>query len=269
MRARNIKPSFFTNPDLGECSPVSRLCFAGLWCCADREGRLPDRPKLIRAQVFPYDNIDVEPLLDELARFGFIERYEAKGVRVISIPNFSKHQRPHVKEKSSELPEKTAKPALGANEHLPRHEQAPAQVSTNTDLGMNEPALNPECGMRNPECGMRKEEVPEPAPEPPPLSDSIVPEFYKSSPEFRAQWDRWVRHRIEKQKPLGEIEEETQLLELARMFDVNEAIAVVVFSIQRGAINLLTNGDHKAREPTSPGSGRRGGKVSLDEGLLT
>jgi len=36
MRARNIKPGFFSNEDLAECSPWSRLCFAGLWLLADR-----------------------------------------------------------------------------------------------------------------------------------------------------------------------------------------------------------------------------------------
>ena len=143
MRARNIKPSFFSSPDLGECSPVSRLCFAGLWCCADREGRLLDRPKFIKAQVFPYDSIDVEPLLVELERFGLVERYEVGDVKVIAIPKFAKHQRPHVKEKPSDLP---AKPV--------GYEQARTQVGASTDLGDGEPALNPECGILNPECGI-------------------------------------------------------------------------------------------------------------------
>jgi hypothetical protein len=161
MRARNIKPSFFSNPDLGECSPLSRLCFAGLWCCADREGRVLNRPKFIKAQIFPYDNIDVEPLLSELIAFGFIELYETDGVKVIAIPNFGKHQRPHVKEKSSELP--------GKIEGLPRQEQAPTQVGASTDLNTNKPALNPECGILNVECGILNVECGIPAPVPDPI----------------------------------------------------------------------------------------------------
>ena len=48
-RARNIKPGFFANENLAECDPLARLLFAGLWCLADREGRLEDRPKRIAA----------------------------------------------------------------------------------------------------------------------------------------------------------------------------------------------------------------------------
>ena len=53
-RAKNIKPGFFTNEQLAECSFAARLLFVGLWTLADREGRLEDRPRRIRAQVFPY-----------------------------------------------------------------------------------------------------------------------------------------------------------------------------------------------------------------------
>jgi hypothetical protein len=91
MRARNIKPSFFKNPDLGECSPEARLVFVGLWCMADREGRMLDRAKLVKAEVFPYDNIDTEAILCELADRGLIKRYQAKDQKIIWIVNFSKH----------------------------------------------------------------------------------------------------------------------------------------------------------------------------------
>lgn len=262
MRARNIKPSFFTNPDLGECSPVSRLCFAGLWCCADREGRIPDRPRFIKAQVFPYDSIEVEPLLLELERFGFIERYEVGGVGVISIPNFTKHQRPHVKEKSSELPGKPAKPEQKQNEHLPRQEQAPTQVSASTDLGTNKPALNPECGMMNPECGKRNEEVPEPAPGDRPLSPHL------SDEEFSKVWSQWLEKQSSNRgRRLDAVTEEAQLYSLSS-FDVEEATEIVRYSVSRtDCKNLILNGDHKSRDRPA-GSANRRTKVSFEEGLL-
>ena len=71
-RARNIKPGFYKNEDLAECSPWARLIFPGLWMLADREGRMEDRPKRIKGELLPYDSIDVDPLLEELARWGFI-----------------------------------------------------------------------------------------------------------------------------------------------------------------------------------------------------
>jgi len=103
-RSRNIKPGFFLNDELAECDPLARLLFAGLWCIADREGRLEDRPKRIKAEVLPYDDCDVDQLLDQLAERDFIVRYEVDGLRYIQIINFSKHQNPHKNEKDSEIP---------------------------------------------------------------------------------------------------------------------------------------------------------------------
>lgn len=67
-RARNIKPSFFTNDVLVELDPVYRLLFIGLWLLADREGRLENRPKKIKMELFPADNIDVKAGLDDLQK---------------------------------------------------------------------------------------------------------------------------------------------------------------------------------------------------------
>ena len=104
MRARNIKPGLYANELLAECSLAARLLFPGLWMMADREGRLEDRPKKIKAGVFPYDNFDTKPLLDELEYKGFIVRYEVQGGKYIEIINFLKHQKPHHNEKESEIP---------------------------------------------------------------------------------------------------------------------------------------------------------------------
>lgn len=103
-RARLLKPSFFTNDALGEVEPLGRLLFAGLWCLADREGRLHDRPRRIKAEVLPYDQVDVNHLLDELARRSFVVRYEVSGQRYIQVTAFSRHQRPHHKEPPSIIP---------------------------------------------------------------------------------------------------------------------------------------------------------------------
>lgn len=103
-RARNIKPGFFTNDLLSECQPLARLLFQGLWCHADREGRIEDRPKKLKAEILPYDEADAETLLSELEVRGFVIRYESGGKRYLQVVNFCKHQNPHVKEQASEIP---------------------------------------------------------------------------------------------------------------------------------------------------------------------
>ena len=104
MRARNIKPGFFKNDTLAELDFAGRLLFIGLWGIADRDGRLEDRPKKIKAEIFPYDDVDVDSFLGELAKRNFIIRYEADGGRYIQIVNFDKHQNPHPRETPSTIP---------------------------------------------------------------------------------------------------------------------------------------------------------------------
>lgn len=104
MRARLIKPGYFDDADLAKLPFGARLLFAGLWCMADREGRLIDAPKKIAGDVFPHDtNIDanqVDEWLDMLS-VKQIVRYEVSGDNYIEIKNFKKHQSVNIKERPS------------------------------------------------------------------------------------------------------------------------------------------------------------------------
>jgi hypothetical protein len=105
VRKRTIDPLFFSHEALAECSFGARLLFIGLWCIADREGRLEDRPKHIKLLVFPADDVDVLPLLRELATVHLIARYEVDGRRFMVIPGFARNQRPNIREAASVTPE--------------------------------------------------------------------------------------------------------------------------------------------------------------------
>ena len=121
-RIRYLKPGFFTDDDLGDCSPLARLLFAGLWTIADREGRLEDRPRRIKAQLLPFDDGSAEPLLRELAAHGnppLIVRYRVGDRDYIAIPGWHNHQKPHSKELSSVIPE-PASNNLGSVQASPR-----------------------------------------------------------------------------------------------------------------------------------------------------
>jgi hypothetical protein len=105
MRSRNVKPGLFRNELLGAAEPLLTLLFQGLWCIADREGRLEDRPLRIKAEVFPYRDVpDIHGYLTQLEEMGFIRRYKVKDAALIEVRNFKKHQSPHHTEKKSELP---------------------------------------------------------------------------------------------------------------------------------------------------------------------
>lgn len=105
-RARLLKPGFFKNEFLAQVSPHARLLFAGLWVLADRRGRMENRPLKIKGELFPFESVDVESLLQELVLSPgrFITCYEVAGNRFIQIENFHKHQNPHKNEVESEIP---------------------------------------------------------------------------------------------------------------------------------------------------------------------
>jgi hypothetical protein len=110
-RARNIKPAFFLNTDLSEIPALGRLAFIGLWTLADYKGCIECNFKKIKAQVLPYDECNLEALLNNLEQFRFIRYYFVQGKRYIKIENFERHQNPHKNEREagSDIPDITEK----------------------------------------------------------------------------------------------------------------------------------------------------------------
>jgi hypothetical protein len=133
-RSRNIKPGFFLNDDLAKLDMAARILFAGLWCIADREGRLEDKPDRIKIQTLPYDNVNINTLLNTLHNAGFVTRYEASGTRYIQINNFSKHQTPHKNETASVIP---PPPIQTPEQHHASTVQAPEQHQCAHALTLN------------------------------------------------------------------------------------------------------------------------------------
>jgi hypothetical protein len=103
-RARNIKPGFFKNEDLADLDHQTRLLFIGLWTIADRDGRFENRPRKIKAELFPYESVDVEVCINRLCSKQFLSMYEVGGEQFIEVVNWSKHQKPHHRETPSDIP---------------------------------------------------------------------------------------------------------------------------------------------------------------------
>lgn len=136
MRARNLKPGFFKNEILGALQPTTRLLFAGLWCCADRNGRMDDRPTRIKVEVLPYDDCNVDVLLNDLMQTGFINRYSVNGNKYIEIINFTKHQTPHIKESDGQIP--------GPNEHKKNTKRTRCPSGVKTPDSLTPSSLTPD-----------------------------------------------------------------------------------------------------------------------------
>lgn len=150
-RSRNIKPGFFTNDRLCELEPLARLLFAGLWTLADREGRLEDRPKRIKAEVLPYDHCDAEELLQSLHDAGFIERYTGPDSRAfIQIVSWSKHQNPHCKEVDSTIPG-PCKPGICTERAPDQHHASTVQEQVQHQPCTEQARLIPDSGFLIPD----------------------------------------------------------------------------------------------------------------------
>lgn len=94
-RIRTIKPEFWTNERVMECSMVARLLFIGMWNFADDVGRLALAPKTLKAQILPSDDINSNSILgmiEELAKNGLVLIYEVSGRQYLQITGWQ-HQR--------------------------------------------------------------------------------------------------------------------------------------------------------------------------------
>jgi hypothetical protein len=206
-RARSIKPSFFTNDQLAEVPPLGRLLFAGLWCVADRAGRLEDRPKRIKVELLPYDACNVDKLLDDLADRGFIRRYEVDSEKFIQIINFDKHQDPHVKERTSTIPAPCEHGASTVQKPL-----TPDSLNLTPD-SLSKPSLANPAKLEN-----------DPPTE---IPDGVLPHV----------WDDWKRHRGKKLSRES-MRRQTQRLDELRAMG-HDPNAVILQSIERGWSGLF------------------------------
>lgn len=107
-RIRSIKPEFFQHERLFDAERDSKLplrvAFAGLWTVSDRDGRFEWRPRALKLNVLPYDELDFADVLSALESGGFIVRYEVDGKSFGFIPSWSEHQHINVREPSSTIP---------------------------------------------------------------------------------------------------------------------------------------------------------------------
>lgn len=210
MRARNIKPSIFKNELLARLGPWHFILFTGLWCLADRKGRLEDRQDRIEAELFPFkfQKVEISQLLDDLVgtstKDRFILRYKVKQNRYIQIVNFEKHQYPNIKEQESTIPA----PYKHGAKTIPALLNPPSPLLNTESPKLNPGVLNTENGEKSARAiaslaapSFGKTATPEapyevPLPETEPLGALVL--AYKVLKGFKhddRQWDRdnWGR----------------------------------------------------------------------------
>lgn len=95
-RRRMLDPEFFFDEELAttENSAYVRLFYEGLWChCDDVFHTLPYKPGWLKANIFPYEDVDVKKLWETLISVGKIVQFSHNGQEFGWIKNFNKFQR--------------------------------------------------------------------------------------------------------------------------------------------------------------------------------
>lgn len=210
MRARSIKPGLLANEVLGTADPLYTILFEALWMMADREGRLEDRPLRIKAQAFPYRDVNCDAQLSWLAEHQFITRYIVDGNRFIQVSKFSEHQHPHVKEPVSKIP---APDSPGA-QPVPAPDKSGADTSSTR---LTPSSLTADSGLRTPDNRG------------PGRSRVAVLVLHESLPS--EEWEQWLSLRRKRRWPVDDLTLRKQL-DLLKSYET---------AIQRQIINASIN----------------------------
>lgn len=108
-RIRTIKPGFFRHGDLFDAEKESglplRIAYAGLWCVADREGRFKWKPRDMKPEILPFDDVNMSDVLIALCSKGLVQKYTIDGQEYGWIPSFLAHQHVNKHEAKSTIPE--------------------------------------------------------------------------------------------------------------------------------------------------------------------
>lgn len=115
-RIRTVKPEFWVSEQVAECSSSARLTFIGLWNFCDDQGVHPAKPKTLKAELYPMDDItasEVETWVGELLRAGLLAEFTASedGERYWQVTGWNKHQkidRPSCKHPAPPPPDSTS-----------------------------------------------------------------------------------------------------------------------------------------------------------------
>jgi hypothetical protein len=95
-RNRSISPDFWTRETVIDCTAMTRLLFIGLWNFADDFGVQPLRPRTIRMQVFPGDELSndtVRAMIKEPTSRNLVRIHEVDEQEYVSIADWEQFQR--------------------------------------------------------------------------------------------------------------------------------------------------------------------------------
>lgn len=92
-RIRSVHPGLYTDDAFMALSMGARMLLIGIWSHADDGGGFEWKPIVLKARIFPADNLDIAPILEELVENDVIKKYDFEGRSYGAVRNFGKWQR--------------------------------------------------------------------------------------------------------------------------------------------------------------------------------
>lgn len=139
-RIRTIKPEFWTNEQVADCSPIARLLFVGLWNFCDDHGNHPASLKTLKMEIFPGDDFtagDIEGMVQELIRNDLIIKYEVETKRYWHVTGWN-HQKIDKPNQKYPTPDQGVilRPVVerSSNDMRPVVERSPEDVDVDVDV---------------------------------------------------------------------------------------------------------------------------------------
>lgn len=104
-RRRLLDPGFWSDPRVAKLTFLERLVFLGCVSMADDEGRLLASPRLLRAQIFPYDqeisDEEIKGVRDRIVQTNpNVVLYEVDGTEYMAFTKWERYQKPPHKKSS-------------------------------------------------------------------------------------------------------------------------------------------------------------------------
>lgn len=92
-RQRAINPEFWVDDTLSNISLNARLFYIGTWNFSDDYGVIEFSLPKLKVQIFPYDDVKIQPLVEELVIAHRLIEFEAENKKWLYIKNFLKWQK--------------------------------------------------------------------------------------------------------------------------------------------------------------------------------
>lgn len=131
-----------TDEDYMALSFAARCCLSGVWIEADDHGVFKWKPKTLKAQIFPGDNVEMDALLAELETHNWVRRFQVDGEEYGICRNFIKWQRPKNPSYQHPFPEELRKYAgikdaelESDTEVLPQSSPSPTEIAPQREEG--------------------------------------------------------------------------------------------------------------------------------------